>query len=190
MEVDPQPITTAEPDATTSSGSLPRDPVETLSRETVSEITPAEEILQAEVPGADSSLPVPSGPLRGQQKGSGRTSLWKRIKMRTRGQQADAQAALVTARLDAIERQIGGLEVDTRDRFNALSQRLDEVWECEEQLSLLSELQERAERVTQSQSEVGEALNGISRKLGALTRAVVALGVLAIASLLAAISQF
>jgi hypothetical protein len=185
MELDPQ-LKTPEPvTAAPLSQSLPGDDAAESGREAPLKIDSDKVIYRGEVASRDTSLPIPAGPLR---RGPARTSLWKRIKMRTRGENPDAGAALVAARLTAIEHQISSLEVETRDRFNALSQRLDEVWECEEQLSLLAELQERAEKVTQSQSDVGASLDAITGKIGTLTWAIVMIAVFSVASLLAGLA--
>ena len=128
---------------------------------------------RAELVDPSSSLPSPAGPVR--------RSLWKRIKMKARGPEEGVGRAEVSARLKSIESQIEVLDEGVRGRIDGLSDRLDEVWECEEQLSHLVDIQDKLQQVTRNQSELSEALRKSTRRILLLTGCVSLLaGVLAL----------
>jgi hypothetical protein len=139
----------------------------------------------AEPVDTESVLPVPAGPLRKPVQDNRRTSLWTRIKMKARPPQEGPARAEVSARLKSIEHQIDDLEAAVGEQFHSLTSRLDEVWECEEQLSHLVDIQDKVGRFSQSQGELNDAVRELTRKVFLLTGCVVVLAGLAAVGVLA-----
>lgn len=123
--------------------------------------------------------PVSRGSLRGEltvsREAQPRQSLWRRIKMRTRGADGagSRSSEAVETRLAAIEGQLEQLDADVRGQLDTLSSRLEEVWEAEEQLSQLADLQEKLDRLTQHQTHLAESVGGLKRILAWLAVLVV-----------------
>lgn len=169
---------TASRNAAAASGASSSESFSPADKYEAPEFKPDKVMHRAELVEPQSSLPVPAGPVRvspgaGQQPGS--TSLWKRIKMRTRRQDSSSDRAEVTAHLNSIEGRLEALGEVVQDRLRALSERLDEVWECEEQLSHLVDIQDKLQQMVKSQSEVTQALAAATRRIVLLTGCVVAL---------------
>ena len=125
------------------------------------------------------SLPVPSGPLRshlsestGQAK---RPSFWKRFKMRSRAStKADAGTSSdVTARLEAIEQAVEHFDTTLEAQLEAINARLEDVWESEEQLSHLTEIQDKLDRLAATQAQQAKAIGAFRRTQGWLAALVV-----------------
>jgi hypothetical protein len=155
-----------------------RIPANDISNSVIRRVEPAE---------SESSLPIPAGPLRRSHQEVGRQSLWKRIKMKARGQDDVADRAEVSSQLKAINSRIDEFDEEAKLRFDALSVRLDEVWECEEQLSHLVELQDKVDQISRTQAESSDALRNLARRILLLTGCVV---VLAGASAAAVVAYF
>ncbi len=79
----------------------------------------------------------------------------------------------VGARLETIERQLAQLDTTVQERLEALSGRLEEVWEAEEQLSYLADIQEKLDRSARFEDHVTKSLAGVRRTLGWLAALVV-----------------
>lgn len=125
-----------------------------------------------------SSLPVPIGPLRSQftlpKEEAKRPSLWQRITMRKRPAEAAApQTSDVEARLGAIDAQLGHLADTTQQGLDAVYARLEEVWESEEQLSQLADLQDKLDRLTQNNTGLTQSVESLHRTLGWLAGLIV-----------------
>jgi hypothetical protein len=125
-----------------------------------------------------SSLPVPIGPLRRQltlpKAEAKKPSLWKRITMRKRPAAAAApETSSVEARLGAIDAQLGHLAETTQQGLDAVYARLEEVWESEEQLSHLADLQDKLDRLTQNNTGLTQSVESLRRTLGWLAGLIV-----------------
>lgn len=124
-------------------------------------------------------LPVPMGPLRSQltlpREEQPRPSFWRRIKMRTRGADLTGTGNTegLAARMSAIEQQIQQLDSDLHAQLETLGERFEEVWQSEEQLSHLTDIQEKLDRLARHQSELSGSLAGVKRILGWLAALVV-----------------
>lgn len=130
-------------------------------------------------PGAESngdSLPVPAGPLRNeltQPKDEGaKPSFWKRFRMRRKGEGDEsttsntpklARDPQVGVRLDSIERKIDDFDATLREQLDAVHVRLEEVWESEEQLSHLTDIQDKLDRLSQSHQELSAGIASLRR---------------------------
>lgn len=127
----------------------------------------------------DSSLPVPSGPLRSSlsdsRSGAKRPSFWKRIKMRSRGASTVEPASVseMAVRLDAIEQTVEHFDTTLQAQLEALNARLEDVWESEEQLSHLAEIQSKLDRLAAAQAKQAQSIDGLQRTLGWLAALVV-----------------
>jgi hypothetical protein len=125
------------------------------------------------------SLPVPSGPLRSQltntRAETKRPSLWTRIKMRSRGAAPVEGAGLgeMASRLDAIERAVEHFDSTLETQLEAVNARLEDVWESEEQLSHLADIQDKMDQLTAAQANQTQALDGLRRTLGWLAGLIV-----------------
>lgn len=130
-------------------------------------------------PEESTSLPIPSGPLRSQfgdsRSEAKRPSFWKRIKMRTRAAAtvADANVADMAVRLDAIEQTVEHFDTTLQSQLDALNTRLDGVWEAEEQLSHLVDIQDKLDRLASAQSKQMKAIEVLGRTQGWLAALVV-----------------
>ncbi len=134
--------------------------------------------------GAD-SLPVPVGPLRNeltQPKDDGaKPSLWKRFRMRARGESSKAtnntpklaRDPQVGVRLDSIERKIDEFDATLREQLDGVHARLEEVWESEEQLSHLADIQDKLDHLAQSHSELTQGIANLRRSTYGLAVLVV-----------------
>ena len=117
-------------------------------------------------------LPVPIGPLRN-------SSFWRRIKMRKRSADAigPGNAEEANAKLATLGKQLDLLDANLRAQFESLKGRLEEVWESEEQLSHLADIQEKLDRLARNQSNLSQSVAGLRRTLAWLAvLAVVAVG--------------
>ncbi|MCS5619748.1 MAG: hypothetical protein NZ808_07800, partial [Myxococcota bacterium] len=124
-------------------------------------------------------LPVPSGPLRSQltntRAETKRPSLWTRIKMRSRGTAPVEGAGLgeMASRLDAIKRAVEHFDSTLETQLEAVNARLEDVWESEEQLSHLADIQDKMDQLTAAQANQTQALDGLRRTLGWLAGLIV-----------------
>ena len=108
-----------------------------------------------------------------------RSSFWRRIAGRARGSLTGAAGGeRLLARIDALEQSLC-------DSIRELDLRLRQVWEVEEQLSQLMDLQATLGEVRDQQSRLETRLRGIERRLSLLLLAAAAL-VAAVLALLAA----
>ncbi len=165
----------------------PIDETTSDAPEATQEASPAvdpSETETAEASGATSdettedSLPVPAGPLYNeheltQPKDEGaKPSLWKRFRMRARGESSTAKNGntpklardpQVGIRLDTIERKIDGFDTTLREQLDAVNARLEGVWESEEQLSHLADIQDKLDRLAQSHAELTKGIASLRR---------------------------
>lgn len=128
-------------------------------------------------------LPVPIGPLRNSstpaREEQPRPSFWRRIKMRKRSADAigPGNAEEANAKLATLGKQLDLLDANLRAQFESLKGRLEEVWESEEQLSHLADIQEKLDRLARNQSNLSQSVAGLRRTLAWLAvLAVVAVG--------------
>ncbi len=154
------------PQAPTEPSPSPADPREDLE-------------LTASDSQTDEALPIPAGPLRSQlslpREEPQRPSIWQRITMRKRATDPiqAATSSELAERLDAVERQLAQLDTAVREKLEALGERLEDVWQSEEQLSLLADIQEKLDRSAAFQDHVSSSLAGVRRTLGWLAALVV-----------------
>lgn len=141
--------------------------------------TPHENAEQLPDAQTSAALPIPVGPLRNQltlpREEPRRPSIWRRITMRKRAaDSAGALGAATTAsRLGAIEQQLEQLDTTLRERLEALDGRLAEVWQSEEQLSLLADIQDKLDRLAENQAQLAGSVANLRRTLGWLAALVV-----------------
>lgn len=149
---------------------------------------PAPQHLQGEtIDEVRSSLPIPAGPLRSRyadaNDGEKRPSFWKRIKMRRRAVESvvEASASETAARLDTIEQTVEHFDTTLQAQLEALNARLEDVWESEEQLSHLADIQDKLDRLTTLHEATARTIQGLSRTVtllaGLVVVAVVGVGV-------------
>lgn len=116
-------------------------------------------------------LPVPSGPLRTQFSDSQprRPSFWKRFKMRARGESAadsgtdTLSASDLSTRLDAIEQAVEHFDTTLETQLEAVNARLEDVWESEEQLSHLADIQDKLDKLALAQAKHAASIDGMRR---------------------------
>lgn len=142
------------------------------------EAAPAQREASAAELEDESSLPIPAGPLRSQltlPKDDGkRPSLWKRLRMRSRAETAaGGQPRDVATRLEAVEQGLGRVDATIQERFEALNARFEEVWESEEQLSHLADIQDKLDRLAQSHLELTTSIGSLRRSIYGLAVLVV-----------------
>ncbi len=105
-------------------------------------------------------LPVPAGPLISSMGSEQKPSFWKRISMRRRGGTEGPAAAhsidRINTRLDILESRIQTVQESLGSGLRRIESRMDEVWESEEQLSHLVEIQEKLESLAKTQREILE----------------------------------
>ncbi len=116
----------------------------------------------------DLVLPVPAGPLRPQLDASQeRPSFWRRISMkrfaRNGGLEGEANRDTTPKRLTLLEQRLELTQDTIRTQLQQLERRVDEVWEVEEQLSHLVEIQAKLDSLERRQIEQGEAQQTPSR---------------------------
>lgn len=125
------------------------------------------------------SLPVPAGPLRSQlslpRETSEKPSLWKRLRMRRRHAEESPPALAndVVARLDSIEHKLAQFDTTLREQLEGIHARLEEVWESEEQLSHLADIQDKLDRLARSHVE-------LTTGIASLRRSVIGLAILVV----------
>lgn len=130
-----------------------------------------------DVSAGPSSLPVPIGPLRSQlslpRDEQPRQSFWRRIKMRRRAADDAGSSEQGSTRLAAIEQQLEQLDANLQSQLESLNTRLEEVWESEEQLSHLADIQEKLDRLAEQQFNLSLSVASLKSTLGWLAALVV-----------------
>jgi hypothetical protein len=113
-----------------------------------------------------------------------RTSFWQRIRLSRRGVRSATDDDRMISRLDAIASRIEEREQDLSERIVLLDQRLNEVWEVEEQLSRLMELREMLGDIQERQGRIDSRTRTLARRLSwiAMLAAVSAVAALAAAA--------
>lgn len=154
-----------------------------MSHPSESSYEPADETIDE----VRSSLPIPAGPLHSRytdaDDGAKRPSFWKRIKMRRRAVESvvEASASETAARLDTIEQTVEHFDTTLQAQLEALNARLEDVWESEEQLSHLADIQDKLDRLTALHEANAREIQGLSRTItllaGLVVVAVVGIGV-------------
>ena len=134
------------------------------SPQSVEESRPAED----RAPGRDAGAVVPiPGSLRQEAP---RGSFWRRIRRpAVFGSSGSIGDERILARLDVLESRLTATDQSIHNRIQRLDDRFTEVWEIEEQLSQLNELQQVAAEVRASQKELQLSLRRITRHLSLLT---------------------
>ena len=125
-------------------------------------------VAEGRAPGADAGAVVPiPGSLRPEPP---RSSFWRRIRRpAVFGSGRSVGDERILARLDVIDSRLTATDQSIHNRIQRLDDRFTEVWEVEEQLSQLNELQEIASEVRVSQGELERSLRRITRRLSLLT---------------------
>ena len=80
------------------------------------------------------------------------------------GNAEEIAAKLATLEL-SIQQQLDLLDANLRAQFESLKGRLEEVWESEEQLSHLADIQEKLDRLARNQSNLSQSVAGLRRTL-------------------------
>ncbi len=126
------------------------------------------DVLEPAPQGVD-ALPVPKGPRRDLDPPE-KQSIWKRLARRGRRRDAlslDSEELLeLSNRLAVIESRLGLIQDSFQQRLHALEQRLDEVWEAEEQLSQLIDMQAKLDQLLSEQKELREGASKNSSNAG------------------------
>ena len=123
---------------------------------------PVEGTLPDAGPTTTSVVPIP-----GTRREEARPSFWRRISIRANrpslaGPGGDER---VLARLDVIDSKLVAAEQSLQNRIGQLEHRFTEVWEVEEQLSHLMEMQEVLGEIRERQAQVDARLEGLGRRL-------------------------
>jgi peptidoglycan hydrolase CwlO-like protein len=79
----------------------------------------------------------------------------------------------MVSRLDAIERAVEHFDSTLETQLEAVNARLEDVWESEEQLSHLADIQDKMDQLTAAQANQTQALDGLRRTLGWLAGLIV-----------------
>lgn len=124
------------------------------------DVTPITPDVLAPAAEDDAALPVPQGPLR-TLDGPEKQSFWKRLAPRNRTRRVLALQGedihQICERLTIVESRIGAMQEQFNDRLLALEHRLDEVWEAEEQLSHLVDMQAKLDELLAQQKKLSAA---------------------------------
>jgi chromosome segregation ATPase len=78
-----------------------------------------------------------------------------------------------STRLAAIEQQLEQLDANLQAQLESLNTRLEEVWESEEQLSHLADIQEKLDRLAEQQFNLSLSVASLKSTLGWLAALVV-----------------
>lgn len=149
---------------------VPESGVRDTRQETQTQETQAQEPSgdEGRAPGADAGAVVPIPGFARQEPP--RISFWRRIRRPPAfGSTGSIGDERVLARLDVIESRLTATDQSIQNRIQRLDDRFTEVWEVEEQLSQLHELQAIASDVRASQTELQRSLRRITRRLSLLT---------------------
>jgi hypothetical protein len=107
------------------------------------------------------TLPVPSGPRRIQsaEPRPGKINFWKRIAMR-RAERARtaAQTLELFAKMSTLDERLESTQATILGRLDRIEEQIDSVWVVEEQLSQLSEIQEKLDALRSEQRGIIEAV--------------------------------
>jgi len=159
----------------------PQDPGESPAEPLIDVVTAGEPAAR----NPEEVLPVPAGPLISSMGSEQKPSFWKRISMRRRNGEGGPSAAhsvdRINTRLDILESRIQSVQESLGSGLRRIEGRLDEVWEAEEQLSHLVEIQEKLDLLSRTQREIVKSQQSITRAgEGSARRAflIVALGLI------------
>ncbi len=112
---------------------------------------------------ANAVVPIPAS----LRQGAPRASFWRRISLL--GTRSGLSTATgddrLLARLDAIETRIESSGHELVERIRQLDNHVSEVWEAEEQLARLTELEQTLSDVRDRQGSIEGRLRGIGRRL-------------------------
>ena len=108
-------------------------------------------------------VPIP-GSLR---QDAPRPSLWRRLSLRAARSSLAAATGddRLLARLDAIDARLESRSREIAEHVRRLDDRFSEVWEMEDQISRLTELEQTLTDVHQRQGEIDDRLRGVGRRL-------------------------
>jgi hypothetical protein len=164
------------PDPTPDAGSSPKAPFREneafQQNEPFQKNEPFHDVTRAGNSESDATLPIPMGPLRSQltmpRNDAPRPSLWRRITMRKRSEETttSAEAEATVIRLGAIDLHLEQLTMTLSEGLGALNERFSEVWEPEEQLSHLADIQDKLDQLGQDQAALSKAVADLRRILG------------------------
>jgi hypothetical protein len=113
------------------------------------------------------------------QREQPRRSLWQRIALRARRNLAGGIGgeARALSRLDIIDARVAALQQTLGNGIEQLDQRISQVWELEDQLTQLIELQATVGEVRDRQTRIDTRLRGIERRLSIVLLLAVAGGI-------------
>jgi hypothetical protein len=126
---------------------------------------------QAPTESSPSVLPIPIGKLRSDltppKDAQARPSFWRRIAFRKRRPETSSTGSEteISTRLEAIERALEQFAGNVHGQLEVLTGRLDDVWESEEQLSQLAEIQGKLDELTQAHASLSMSLASSRRTL-------------------------
>lgn len=141
---------------------------------------------------SEESRLVRAGPRTTTGPDDQKRSFWRRISLRRRKEEASEQKAApswtpgesIGARLAILERRIDVEAEAIRGQLERIDGRFDEVWEMEEQISHLIEIQQKLDALAEGQQELATRTTRSSRRNGFLV--AVAIGTAALAAFLSA----
>jgi hypothetical protein len=126
-------------------------------------------------------VPIPGVPRRQLPPGSpdrAGGSFWQRIALRGRqGLSKADRHEILMSRLSELERRLSESQSAIESRISELDQRLTQVWEVEEQLSFLLEIQQILTGLREHQRELGDRVRSNRRTLNLLVAALLATAV-------------
>ncbi len=113
------------------------------------------------------------------QREQPRRSLWQRIALRARRNLAGGIGgeARALSRLDIIDARVAALQQTLANGIEQLDQRISQVWELEDRLTQLIELQATVGEVRDRQTRIDTRLRGIERRLSIVLLLAVAGGI-------------
>ena len=147
----------------------------------VSPTDPTAPFSAAEAEPSRAVVPIPGSPRRqlplgGPSRAGG--SFWQRITLRGRQDPSkDDRHEILMSRLSDLESRLSESQSAIESRIAQLDQRLTQVWEVEEQLSYLLEIQEILTGLREHQRELGERVRSNRRTLNLLVAALLATAV-------------
>jgi len=147
----------------------------------VSPTDPTAAFSAAEAEPSRAVVPIPGSPRRQLPAGTSARaggSFWQRITLR--GRQSPSKAdrhEILMSRLSELENRLSETQSAIESRISELDQRLTQVWEVEEQLSYLLEIQEILTGLRDHQRELGDRVRSNRRTLNLLVAALLATAV-------------
>ena len=105
---------------------------------------------------------------------TGKLSFWRRIAPARAGRRGPELGEALSAQVEALAAQLAAAEVAITSRLEATERRIDEVWEVEEELSILREAERKLADLEKSQKALASSVKTTNSLLGVVAALVVA----------------